>query len=161
MTIRSATANDFSLLADIVSSANKDVAQQFNITFENNPKHPSFYTSEWVEKDFQRGEQYFIYESDSRPVACVAYEKPSAELAYLNRLSVSPEHRKRGVGEALVQYIFQLAKHEKIKTISIGIIGEHVELHRWYQKLGFKDTERKQFAHLPFSVQLMTYQLDV
>lgn len=91
-------------------------------------------------------------------MGCVAYQKPNAELAYLNRLSVLPEYQRQGVGEKLVRHIIQLAQAEQVKQISIGIIGEHAVLHRWYQKLGFQDSERKQFAHLPFSVQLMLYE---
>ncbi len=43
-------------IAAIVSEANKDIAKQFNLNKENNPKHPSFYTKEWVLSDMKRGE---------------------------------------------------------------------------------------------------------
>jgi hypothetical protein len=46
-----------------------------------------------------------------------------------------------------------------VQTISIGVIGEHTELQRWYRKLGFKDGETKRFPHLPFSVKYMAYAL--
>jgi len=57
MKIVSAKPEDAVNIAFIVSNANKDVAELFNITFENTPKHPYFYTSDWVLSDFERGEQ--------------------------------------------------------------------------------------------------------
>jgi hypothetical protein len=43
--------------------------------------------------------------------------------------------------------------------ISIGVIGEHVDLQRWYSKLGFEPGETKRFPHLPFSVTYMAYAI--
>jgi len=39
------------------------------------------------------------------------------------------------------------------------VIGEHKELMRWYEALGFTAGEVKRFAHLPFSVQYMARQV--
>jgi ribosomal protein S18 acetylase RimI-like enzyme len=104
--IRLASFNDADQLASIISNANKDVAENFDITFENNPKHPSFYTKKWVLKDFERGEEYFLYQENNQYLGCVAFEQANAETAYLNRLSVLPMHRCVGVGEQLVTHIF-------------------------------------------------------
>ena len=141
----------------LVSESNKDVAAKFGLNAANCPKHPSFCTEAWVKADLARGETYFILEEASDPIACVAYENPSAGLAYLNRLSVLPAHRNAGVGARLVQHIVLHARAASIQTVSIGVIGEHIELQRWYKKLGFKDGETKRFPHLPFSVKYMAY----
>jgi GNAT superfamily N-acetyltransferase len=103
MPIREAKPEDLATIAMLVSESNRDVAVRFGLNPENCPKHPSFCTKSWVEADFARGETYFILEQDSMPIGCVAYENPSAGLAYLNRLSVLPLHRTRGVGARLVQ----------------------------------------------------------
>jgi len=84
---------------------------------------------------------------------------PNRSLAYLNRLSVLPAYRQRGVGARLVRHIVEHARSASIKTISIGVIGEHTELQRWYRNLGFTDGETKRFPHLPFSVKYMAYAL--
>jgi diamine N-acetyltransferase len=157
--IREASSNDIATIARLVSESNKDVAAKFSLTIFNCPKHPSFCTDAWVMADLARGERYFILEEGLAPIGCVAYENPSAGLAYLNRLSVLPAHRNRGIGACLVQYIIQLAQSASIQTISIGVIGEHGDLQRWYRKLGFKDKEIKRFPHLPFSVKYMSYAL--
>ena len=157
MQIREATANDVATIAMLVSQSNQDVALKFGLNADNCPKHPSFCNASWVESDLARGERYFILEENSEPIACVAYEAPSDQLAYLNRLSVLPRHRRRGLGARLVEHIIDLARAGSIQTISIGVIGEHSELQRWYKQLGFITGETKRFPHLPFSVTYMTY----
>lgn len=157
MIIREASAKDLTTIAMLVSESNKDIAEKFGLNADNCPKHPSFCTEAWVKSDLARGERYFILEEDSVPIACVAYENPSAGLAYLNRLSVLPPYRNRGIGAHLVKYIIQLAQASSIQTISIGVIGEYSDLQRWYRSLGFIDGETKHFPHLPFSVKYMSY----
>ena len=159
MPIREASPGDAATIARLVAESNKDIAIRFGLNTENCPKHTSFCTESWVQSDLTRGERYFILEEDSEPLACVAYENPSAGLAYLNRLSVLPAYRRRGFGALLVRHIVQLARTAGIKTISIGVIGEHDDLHRWYRKLGFVDGETKRFPHLPFSVKYMSYRV--
>jgi len=159
MQIRLASPEDISTIAMLVSTSNKDVATKFGLNADNCPKHPSFCTEAWVAADLARGERYFIAEEDSTAIACVAYESPGAGLAYLNRLSVLPAHRGRGVGANLVQHIVQVARSNAVHTISIGVIGEHVDLQRWYAKLGFRPGETRRFPHLPFAVTYMSYSV--
>lgn len=159
MQIREATLKDVAILATLVSQSNRDVALKFGINAENCPKHTSFCSASWVENDLARGERYFILEENSKAIACVAYETPSDTLAYLNRLSVLPDYRRRGIGARLVEHIIHLAQTEAIQTISIGVIGEHTDLQAWYQRLGFVIGETRRFPHLPFSVTYMTYAI--
>ena len=59
--------------------------------------------------------------------------------------------------ELLVAYIIALARAASIPVISIGVIGEHADLQRWYRKLGFVDGETKRFPYLPFAVKHMSF----
>ena len=157
MLIREATAHDLDVLAMLVSTSNSDVALEFNLNSQNSPKHPSFCTPAWIEQDLARDERYFILEQEGQARACVAYERPQDALAYLNRLSVLPAYRNQGLGARLVRFIVKLASSDAVNVISIGVIGEHLRLQRWYGQLGFTSGARKQFAHLPFAVQYMSY----
>lgn len=150
---------DAAKIAFIISKANKDVAELFDLTSKNAPKHPSFYTPHWVLSDFNRGEQYFLYADDGVEKGCVAFEQPDTETAYLNRLSVLPRFRHNGIGSALVQHILDYADSKSILTVSIGIIAEHDVLKQWYLKLGFIEGDTRKFEHLPFNVQYMRYDL--
>lgn len=159
MKIREATDQDAAPLAALISAANRDVATQFGLTFENCPKHPSFCTTDWVNADLARGERYFLAEDAAAPIACVAFELANADVAYLNRLSVLPSHRLHGVGARLVEHIIGIARANGCQSLSIGVIGEHTDLQRWYAKLGFVTGDTRRFAHLPFSVTYMTLTL--
>jgi N-acetylglutamate synthase-like GNAT family acetyltransferase len=60
------------------------------------------------EADLTRCMVYFIFEENTLPAGCVAYENPGAGFACLNRLSVLPSYRNRGMGAHLVQHIIRL-----------------------------------------------------
>lgn len=157
MTIREFQPGDASTVAMLVSASNQGVAAMFGLNAENCPRHPSFCTPQWVAAEIARGETYFILDDVAAgAIGCVAYERAGAERAYLNRLSVLPAQRRSGAGERLVRHVVEHARSQGAASISIGVIGEHLDLQRWYGKLGFVDGETRRFAHLPFSVRYMT-----
>lgn len=157
--IQPAGSHAAEIIASIVSQGNKDVAEKFELTLENNPKHPSFYTKEWVQSDMVRGEEYFLYQNNGVNCGCVAFEQPNSDISYLNRLSVLPEHRHKGIGEQLVKHVLEYSRTKNSQIVSIGIIAEHTLLKKWYLKLGFNEKETKHFDHLPFEVTYMSYEL--
>ncbi len=159
MSIIQATLEDAQVIAEIISISNKSVAKQFGITKSNNPKHPSFYNENWVLSDFERGEKYFLYSIAGKAVGCVAFEQPSAQVGYLNRLSVIPASRRKGIGEELTKFVFNYGKGMGVSEISIGIIAKHIALKNWYKKLGFVENGMKEFSHLPFDVLFMKYEI--
>jgi hypothetical protein len=84
--IQKASFHDAKIIAFLVSQSNKDIADKFGLTMENNPKHSSFCTKEWVLSDFDRGEEYFLCRRKSVNLGCVAFEQPDSKTSYLNRL---------------------------------------------------------------------------
>ncbi|WP_320034342.1 GNAT family N-acetyltransferase [Halarcobacter sp.] len=159
MNIIKADIKDAEKISFIIKKANEQVAKEFNLNIDNCPKHPSFCTKDWVISDFERDEEYFLYKKDENIVACVAFENPKPEVAYLNRLSVLPLHQKQKIGEELVSFIFKYAKTKNIKRVSIGIIAKHEKLKNWYLKLGFEEGRKSSFEHLPFEVLYMNKYL--
>jgi GNAT superfamily N-acetyltransferase len=159
MNIEAASVDQAKEISNLIRESNKDVAVEFGINFDNNPKHPSFCNQDWVLSDFERGEEYFVYSLKGVALACVAFENPRPGVAYLNRLSVLPRYRGQGVGEALVNYIVNYGKAKNVHRISIGIIAKHTKLKAWYIKLGFVEGAIKVFPHLPFDVQYMSFDI--
>jgi N-acetylglutamate synthase-like GNAT family acetyltransferase len=157
--IREANSADMSLLSRLVRQSYRDVADRFELTPANCPKHPSNCTDEWIENDFGRGISYFILEHSDVPAGCIAIEKAEADLCYLERLAVLPHERKNGLGSQLVEHAFHTAREVGSKKISIGIIAAQTELKQWYRKFGFVEGETKEFIHLPFRVTFMTCEL--
>ncbi|MGS2717189.1 GNAT family N-acetyltransferase [Eionea flava] len=151
--------SDHEYVVTVIAESNAVVAEQFGISRQNNPKHPSFYTQEWLASDIARGEQYFVCRQGERVVACVAFEHPRPDTAYLNRLSVLPAYQRQGIGKMLVEYIVSHAEQLAISTISIGIIAAHLSLKSWYISLGFEEGETKEISHLPFDVTYLRLYL--
>lgn len=157
--IRPAAEDDGTALARLIQQAYKDVALRFGLTPENCPKHPSNCTEVWIRNDLERGVTYSILASGSIVAGCAALETTDPAVAYLMRLAVLPEFRRRGFGEMLVQHSIGQIRRLAMPSISIGLIAEQEELVTWYGKLGFILGETKRFKHLPFAVRYMTYPL--
>jgi len=158
-TIRNAVSADIKQLATIIQASHAEVAHRFSLTPVNCPKHPSVFTPGWIESDLDRGVRYFVAEWEGAPVGCIAMEHAKPQMVYLERLSVLPDQRRRGIGRSLVECIFRETAHLGVPRIGIGIIADFIELKQWYQKLGFREGEIKTFEHLPFRVLLMAYDL--
>ena len=157
--IRPASENDIAAIAHLIQLAYKDVAQRFGLNSDNCPKHPSNTTDAWIRSDLERAVTYFLLVQDNALIGCAALETSDPSVAYLMRLAVLPEFRRRGFGEMLVQHIISQARRLAMSCISIGLIAEQEELATWYRKLGFIPGETKRFEHLPFTVRYMTYPL--
>ncbi len=157
--IRVATQKYITLLAEIIRTSFRNVAERFGLTEKNCPKHASNCETDWIEKDMNRGITYFILEDEGRVSGCVALEKVSHELCYLERLAVLPDRRRHGLGKVLVEHILDEAKRASAGCVNIGIIAVQTELKNWYQKIGFVEGETKEFAHLPFRVRFMSYKI--
>jgi len=153
--IRVAAKEDIDVLVEIIRDAFEDVAFRFGLTPQNSPTHPSNCRPEWLAREMNRGVTFYILENEGQPAGCVALEKISDEVCYLERLAVLPKERKKGFGEALVKQALAEAKSLNVRRVQIGIIAEQQELHSWYEKLGFEDIESKTFPQLMFRVTFM------
>jgi GNAT superfamily N-acetyltransferase len=160
ITISAAGAGDADVLSRIIRQSFQDVASRFGLTPENCPKHPSNCTRAWIEADHARGVQYVILFREGEPVGCAGLERPQPDLCYLERLSVLPGMRRRGLGRTLALHTMDRARNMGARKISIGIIAGQTELIRWYAGLGFGAVATKRFAHLPFAVRFMEYIVD-
>ena len=160
MIIRDATETDVGTLVDLLCESFRDVAEKFGLTVENCPKTLAFCTDQRIKGDFERGLSYYILEHDGEPYGCVALEKASPEVCYLERLAVLPEHRKKGYGRMLVEHIFDRAAETGSQLVEIGIIARDTKLRKWYGKFGFVLKSTKTFDHLPFVVAFMSAKVE-
>lgn len=158
MKIREATKHDIDLITELIRVSFREVAAKFGLTKDNCPTHPSNCTDDWVLSDLLAGKRYFVFE-ENRPIGCVALEKANEDLYYLERLAVIPLERRKGYGKIMVDHVFEKVRELSGHRISIGIIDDHQELKEWYRGIGFKATETKRFAKLPFAVTFMEYEL--
>jgi len=155
--IRSVRPHEKQVLAELIRQSYLDVAERFSLTAQNCPKHPSNCTESWIERDFDKGVNYFFACRKNEPVGCVALEMATDQLAYLERLAVLPAHRRMGLGDSLARHALDLAQAKGAESVSVGIIAAQEELKQWYLKLGFKEGDTKAFDHLPFMVTFMSH----
>ncbi len=153
--IKQATQTDVFTLTELIRASYQDVAKRFQLTLENAPTHPSNCQEQWIESALKKGIGYYILYNNQIPCGCVALEHVNPQLCYLERLGVTPQNRRKGVGQALVEHTFQQAKQRGTLRVEIGIISEDIDLMKWYQKIGFSVKETAYFPHLPFEVTFM------
>ena len=158
--IRVCTQKDIGVLVETIRRSFQDIAERFDLTQENAPRHPSNCTADWIEKDMERGVTYFVIESENIVEGCVALEQANPNVRYLERLAVLPEQRRRGFGKKLVTHLLSEAKSLGAHRVNVGIIAEQTELKNWYKEIGFVEGETKEFSHLPFHATFMSYELD-
>ncbi len=159
MTIRPAQADETQTVVSVLRRACATVAKRFDLTEENCPKSPAFYTDDRARADFERGVQYYFLEERGEVCGCVALEKARSDIGYLERLAVLPEHRSKGFGSALVRHVLAQARSMGLERVGIGIIAEDEPLREWYSRFGFVLTGTKRFDHLPFVVAFMEKEL--
>ena len=58
-----------------------------------------------------------------------------------------------------MDYVVDYVRKNGGKRIGIGIINENSILKQWYENYGFREIELKRFAHLPFTVCLMSKEI--
>lgn len=151
------TKADINVLVEMIKDSFLDVALRFGLNEQNSPTHPSNCRAEWLLREMNRGVIFYILENEGQPVGCVALEKISDEVCYLERLAVLPRHRRQGFGAGPVKHVLSEARLLNVYRVEIGMIAEHKELQDWYEKRGFEEVERKNFPQLIFQVTFMSY----
>jgi ribosomal protein S18 acetylase RimI-like enzyme len=140
----------------VIRESFQTVALQFGLTWKNCPTHASFITMEKLVDLSRKAQLYGLFEDDTQ-VGFIAIEKGSDGRYFLDRLAVSPRFRRIGHGRRLVEFVLKQVKSAGGSRVSLGMIDGHIELKRWYEKLGFVETGKRTFHHLPFTVCFMDY----
>ena len=146
-------------LAGLIRRAFIDVAQRFDLTVENAPRHPSNCQGGWITEAMDKGVRFWGLYEDGDLCGCVGLEQAGDGVCYLERLAVLPELRRRGLGRALVDHVLGAARGLGSRRVEIGLIADQEELIAWYGGFGFQNNGRRRFDHLPFEVAFMALDL--
>jgi diamine N-acetyltransferase len=139
----------------VIRKAFRTIADEFKLTKENCPAHPSFMTLENLMDRIEKGLSCFGLFDHAGQIGFVGVRPENSELFHLEKLAVLPEFRRRGYGRDLVDHVFSFAKASGAKRISIDLINNSEALKRWYHDYGFRETGTRTFPHLPFDVCIM------
>jgi ribosomal protein S18 acetylase RimI-like enzyme len=138
----------------VIRSSFRTVARELKLTRKNSPTHPSFLTLERL-LELQKKARFFGLFENGIQVGFVAIEKADANVYYLDKLAVLPDHRHHGHGKKLVEFVVEYVKKSGGEKVSLGMIDSQSILKSWYQSLDFRETGTKKFEHLPFTVCFM------
>jgi len=154
-------AYDLSDAVAVLRSAHGTVAQQFGFTQETNPSNSAFIDAETLRGQLENGIELYLMTENQVPVGCIAIEesKTEAETFYIEKVSVVPDCRNRGLGVELMNFATSLIVERGGKHIGVALINEHEKLKAWYQQQGFKEVLVKEYAHLPFNVCFMSKEI--
>jgi ribosomal protein S18 acetylase RimI-like enzyme len=161
MIVAVTSTNELPQCALVIQKAFTTVADNFELNQSNCPTHPSFIIERKLLEYYEKGISMFRFVDANKTVGFVAIEQPDENQAkwYIEKLSVIPEFRKKGIGKKLMDHAITEIKKRGGSEISIALIDEQTLLKEWYAKMGFNHVLTKNFSHLPFNVCFMEMKL--
>lgn len=161
--IRDVTGEPAEPNAALVRRAFQTVADELGLTQERDPKFMAFMPAEQLEEMRERGATFYGLFRDGEQVGFAAVEREEhdeGEQWFLKRLAVLPDHREHGCARRLIERVIRHVREQGAKELHIGIINEQTRLKKWYQNMGFREYRRFEIPDLPFSVCLLSMNLD-
>jgi ribosomal protein S18 acetylase RimI-like enzyme len=106
--------------------------------------------ADWMERAAQaNGERSIFYLAMEGDEACgiagVLPDPEDATRARLVSMWTSPTHRRRGIGQLLVDTILEWAGSRGVRTLQLHVTGKNESAVLFYQRLGFSITGRTEF----------------
>jgi ribosomal protein S18 acetylase RimI-like enzyme len=74
------------------------------------------------------------------PVGCVFYQ-PEETYLYFFRLAVLPTQRRRGLGQALIDYVEKQAHARHLPAVRLGVRIALTRQRAYYERLGYRPIE--------------------
>ena len=120
------------------------IAQQI---FQWNEHYP---TAQAFENDIDRQELY-LYESQNTIIGCIvvstfmddeylpiAWSTPNDHNYYIHRLGVHPEHQKKGIARAMMDFAEDLAREKGAHAVRLDTFSQNKRNQRFYINRGYK-----------------------
>ncbi len=101
------------------------------------------FSAPWSRENFEREilnnkiAKYFVVEKDNKIVGYIGFWKIFCE-AQITAIAVHPDFRKKGVGEAMLDYIIELCRKNSIEEIVLEVRVSNTIAQNLYIKKGFK-----------------------
>jgi GNAT superfamily N-acetyltransferase len=142
----------------VITRSFSTVSEEFNITYETVPSNPAFITMDKLISLYKQIFCFGLY-NDKDPIGFFGLEHSGNSLM-IEKLAVIPEFRHNGYGKMILDYTSCFAREKGLNIVSIAMINKNLRLKQWYYDYGFKETEIKNFLHLPFEVCFMQLKIE-
>jgi ribosomal protein S18 acetylase RimI-like enzyme len=149
--IRKATVEDAELLARLVKAVHDIHAEARPDFFK-----PYALSPEWIadfrERLLDPSNAFLIAEVEGEAVGYVfaqVIERPENLYTYamsyllVDQISVNPEHRNHGYGEALIQAVFDMAKSLGLPRVVLGVWNFNERAVAFYERQGFSSRDMR------------------
>jgi GNAT superfamily N-acetyltransferase len=81
---------------------------------------------------------------DGRPAGCILLaENPLRRVLEVAYMGICPEHRRQGIGRALINSALGLAYHERFEKVTLAVDSRNEPAMRLYLGFGFMETTRR------------------
>ena len=166
-TIRKATQKDIPILSrnllQLLNDKNSQIYQE-NVTRFGIPEEyvRKAFAEETLAKAAAEGSAFYVAIQDSEILGFAQTIPQDADTTVLDRITVFPEHARKGIGTQLLKKAIEDEERKETKTI-IANAGKH-ETHarRFYEKNGFKlSKETTMQASWGKKLELAIYQLQL
>lgn len=98
---------------------------------------------------YKNGTKFFVCTKSKKVLGYIGISCILDE-GYITNIAVFPEHRKKGVGTALLNRVFALARDMDLSFVSLEVRESNTVAIALYEKLGFKtECKRKNFYDNP------------
>jgi GNAT superfamily N-acetyltransferase len=92
---------------------------------------------------------------NDKPVGCGCFKKFTDDTVEVKRMYVQPEHRKAGIGAAILQELEKWAKEQNFKYAVLETAQKQPEAIHLYHKSGYAVIDNYgQYSHMPMSICL-------
>lgn len=134
ITVRKTNEEDWLNLKQIRLSSLKDAPKAFGSTYA---KAATISDQEWRDRAGNRmALTYFMAYLNSNSVGLIGGAMQAGEYSLIS-MWVSPEHRRKGVGEHLIDAVFHHAHEEGFAEVVLAVSQENKAASLLYQKKGF------------------------
>ena len=147
--------NTLNQCVNVIKQSFITVRNDLKLTIENCPTHPSFINVDDLKKLGEKDVKFYGVFLNSTMIGLYVIENGGNGYYYIEKLSVLPEYRHNGYGKKMMQHAINYMNQKNARGISVAIVNEQKVLKDWYSSFGFKETSKREFDHLPFTVCFM------
>jgi GNAT superfamily N-acetyltransferase len=151
ITIRQAAVADKSVVRDLfweyLQWANRNVNQEFNITFDIATILENDMNS--IDKFMPPNGRLFLAFDGTNVAGCACAHTIGPRVAELKRMYVRPDYRQKGIGRRLVQKLIGDLRELDYTVLRLDSARFMKEAHALYRSLGFQERDQYPESEIP------------